>query len=144
MTHRLLLLTLALALAACGRDITAPSWTVPAGATRFTPSVAQENALQSVRQCMAVNGGNPDAAFTVASVAWYAMRGTSFQMPNGLAYQGASGAGWIVVARDAVETAKLTQHELAHQLSHEAVPHSSPFWATCDLMFGIGTTFTIP
>ena len=124
MTFRLLPLALALCVAACGRDITAPAWTLPAGAVRFTPGAFQQTALETVRQCMTLNGGNPDAGFTVASVAWYTMPGTAFQMPNGLAYQGASGAGWIVVADGALDATQLAQHELAHQLSHEAVFHS--------------------
>ena len=140
---RLLLLC---ALTACGRDITAPAATIPASATRVTPGAFEQLALDSARACITRNGSKPDPNVTVDGIAWYAMPGASFAMPSGAIYEGYSVPGWIVRASGAKDWLLLTEHELAHQLVLEVIPHSSAFWVPCGWMStgSVGTTFTIP
>lgn len=117
--------------------------TIPANAVRFAPSTFERNALDSVRACISRNGSTPNAALTVTDVAWYTVPGASFSMA-GAVYQGYAGPGWIIMASAAPNHQQLTEHELAHELITEAIPHSSPFWNACNLMTGYGTVFVIP
>jgi hypothetical protein len=135
-------LLLCLMLCACGRDVTAPTASVPANAVRFQPSAFERTALATVRACIAANGSTPNST-AVDDLAWYTVSGPSFTI-GGAIWQGYAGHGWIVLATDAPDKEQLTEHELAHQLVVEVVPHSSPFWAKCNLLQGYGTTFTIP
>lgn len=130
--------------AACGRDVTAPADAPPADATRFTPAGFEAQALDSVRSCISRNGSQPNASLTVEQVAWYTVPGPSFTMPSGAVYEGFAGHGWIVMASEAPNRQQLTEHELAHELVAEAIPHSSAFWTRCNLMVGYGTSFVIP